>query len=57
MKKLIGIEAEFNITADEELAKGIGQGIKSGAISINDIIKDTKPAIVEAIKKAVEKAL
>lgn len=56
MKKLIGIEAEFNITADEELAKGIGQGIKSGAISLNEIIKDAKPAIVEAIKKAIEKA-
>lgn len=56
MVKLIGVEAEFNITVDEELAKGIGQGVKSGAISINEIVKDAKPTIVEAVKKALDKA-
>jgi len=51
MKKLFGIEAEFNITADEEVVKGIGKGIANGAVDVSDIIKEVKPEIVKAIKE------
>ena len=51
--KLFGIEAEINITADEELSKAIGEGIKKGTISVAEIAKELKPQIVEAIKKAI----
>ena len=51
MKKLFGIEAEFNITADEEVVKGIGKGIANGAVDVSDIIKEVKPNIVKAIKE------
>lgn len=54
MKKVFGVEAELNITADEELVKGLGKGISKGAVTLNDIIKDARPAILTAIKNFLE---
>ena len=34
MKKLFGIEMEFNFTADEDVMKGLGKGISKGAVSL-----------------------
>jgi len=34
MKKLFGLEAEFNITMDDDVIKSIGQGIAKGSITI-----------------------
>lgn len=50
MKKVFGVQAEVNITADEEVVKGIGKGISKGAIAIDDIIKSVKPEIEKALK-------
>ena len=50
MKKVFGVQAEVNITADEEVVKGIGKGISKGAIAIGDIIKSVKPEIEKALK-------
>jgi len=50
MKKLFGVQAEFNITADEDVTKGIGSGIKKGSIVVSDIIREFKPLITETIK-------
>ena len=55
MKKLFGIEAEINITADDDVVKGIGAGIKSGSIVISDIVKEAKPVIVNKIKDTFNK--
>jgi hypothetical protein len=51
MKKVLGIQAELNITADEDVIRGIGKGISNGSIVISDIIKEVKPEIVKSIKK------
>lgn len=55
MKKIFGIEAEFNITADEDITKGIGSGIKNGSVVIADIIKELTPAIIRSLKDAINK--
>lgn len=51
MKKLIGFEAEFNITSDDDICKGLGKGLSNGSILIRDIIKEVKPEIIKAVKK------
>lgn len=51
MKKIIGVQAEFNITADEDITKGLGKGLSNGSVLIKDIIKEIKPEIVKALKK------
>ena len=51
MKKVFGIEAEVNITADEDICKGIGKGVSNGTILLADIIKEVKPEIIKGIKK------
>lgn len=55
MKKLIGLEAEINITTDDEVAKGVGHGLKNGTIVLAEIIEKLKPAITEGIRKAILK--
>ena len=54
MKKVFGIEAEVNITADEDICKGIGKGVSNGTIFLVDIIKEVKPEIIKGIKKLFE---
>lgn len=54
MKKVFGIEAEVNITADEDICKGIGKGVSNGSILLADIIKEVKPEIIKGIKKLFE---
>lgn len=54
MKKLFGVQAEVNITADEEVVKSIGKGISKGAIAIDDIIKSVKPEIEKALKNWIK---
>lgn len=51
MKKLIGIEAEVNITVDEAVAQGIGKGISKGSITLTDIIKEIKLEIIRSVKQ------
>lgn len=57
MKKVFGIQAELNFTADEEVVHGIGKGIQNGSVVISDIVKELKPIITESIKKQFEKRL
>lgn len=38
MKKIFGMEAEFNITADEEIIHGLGKGIQNGSVAVMDIV-------------------
>ena len=51
MKKIFGVQAEFNITADEDITKGIGKGLSNGSILFKDIVKEIKPEIIKALKK------
>lgn len=53
MKKIFGLQAEFNITADEEIVHGIGKGIQNGSVAIMDIFNEIKPALSECIKKSL----
>ena len=55
MKKLFGVEMEFNFTADEDVMKGLGKGISKGAISLADIINAVKPEIVKKLKEKILK--
>ena len=55
MKKVFGIEAEFNITADEDIVKGIGKDIASCNGTIREMFKELKPEIVKIIKKSLVK--
>ena len=54
MKKVFGIEAEVNITTDEEIVKGIGKGLAKGQITFDEILKEIKPEFVKAIKSALQ---
>ena len=54
MKKVFGIEAEVNITTDEEIVKGIGKGLSKGQITFDEILKEIKPELVKAIKSALQ---
>lgn len=55
MKKVFGIEAEVNITADEDICKGIGKGVSNGSILLADIIKEIKPEIIKGVKSYLKK--
>lgn len=55
MKKIFGIEAEVNITADDDMAKGIGKGIAKGSVSLLELYKDIKPEIIKALRKTLLK--
>lgn len=50
MKKIFGIEAEINITTDDDVAKGIGKGLSKGAISLKEIFDELKPEIIKSLK-------
>lgn len=55
MKKIIGVQAELNVTTDDDIVRGIGKGIQNGSVIISDIIKELTPAITDAIKNQLEK--
>ena len=55
MKKVIGVQCEVNITMDDDIAKGIGYGIKKTGICTEKIYDDLKEPIVAVIKKFIEK--
>lgn len=55
MKKVFGLQAEINITADDDVVRGIGKGIQNGSVIISDIVKELKPAITDSIKNHLEK--
>lgn len=49
MKKLFGIEAEINVTADEDIIKGIGKGVSNGSIILQDILNEVKAPLIKCI--------
>lgn len=49
MKKLFGIEAEINVTADEDIIKGIGKGVSNGSIILQDIFNEVKAPLINCI--------
>lgn len=49
MKKLFGIEAEINVTADEDIIKGIGKGVSNGSIILQDILNEVKAPLINCI--------
>ena len=55
MKKIFGMEAEFNITADEEIIHGLGKGIQNGSVAVMDIVNEIKPKLSECLKKILMK--
>lgn len=55
MKKVFGIQAEINITADDDVVRGIGKGIQNGSVILSDIVKELKPAITDSIKNRLDK--
>ena len=55
MKKIFGMEAEFNITADEEIIHGLGKGIQNGSVEVMDIVNEIKPTVSECLKKILMK--
>lgn len=55
MKKIFGVQAEINLTADEEIVRGLGKGIQNGSVAVMDIINEIKPAVSECLKKALAK--
>lgn len=55
MKKVFGIQAEINITADDDVVRGIGKGIQNGSVILSDIVKELKPAITDSIKNRLGK--
>jgi len=57
MKKVFGVQAEVNITADEDVVRGVGKGIQNGSVVIADIVKELKPLITDSIKAHFEKRL
>ena len=54
MKKLFGIQAELNITADDDVCKSIGSGIKNGTIDVADLINEAIPIAIKALKKELK---
>lgn len=51
MKKVFGVQAEINITADDDVVRGIGKGIQNGSVIISDIVKELKPFISDRVKE------
>lgn len=49
MRKLIGIEAEVNITVSDDIIRKMSKG----SPILNDILKEVKPDIIKAIKKCL----
>ncbi len=50
MKKVFGLQAEINITADDDIVHGIGKGLKSGSVTVAEIVNEVKPSIINVIK-------
>lgn len=53
MKKVFGVQAEFNITADEDIVKGMGKDIASCNGTLRELFKELKPEIIKIIKKSL----
>lgn len=53
MKKVFGIQAEINLTADEDVVKGIGKGIANGSVILDDIVKEIKPTLIKYLKNFI----
>lgn len=53
MKKLFGIEAEINVTADEDIIKGIGKGVSNGSIILQDIFNEVKAPLINCIANKI----
>jgi hypothetical protein len=51
MEKLIGVQAEINITIHSDILKGLGKGIEKGSVHIEDVFKELKGPIIEVLKK------
>lgn len=51
MKKLFGIQAEVNITTDDDIAKGIGKGFSKGGVMFQDTLQKLLPTIVKSLEK------
>lgn len=49
MKKLFGIQAEINVTADEDIIKGIGKGVSNGSIILQDILNEIKAPLIKSV--------
>jgi hypothetical protein len=55
MDKIIGVQAEVNITMHSDIIKGLGKGIEKGAIHVEDILKGLKQPLIDALKKVITK--
>lgn len=55
MKKIFGIEIEFNFTADEDMVKRIGKGTKNVSEIIQSVVKKLEPDIVKYLQKELNK--
>ena len=57
MKKVFGLQAEINIIADDDVARGVGKGLRNGSEVLTDIIKEIKPILSDSIKKHFDKSI
>ncbi len=55
MKKIFGMEIEFNFTADEGMVKRIGKGTKNVSAIIQGIVKKLELDIVKYLQKELNK--
>ncbi len=55
MKKILGVQAEFNITADEDITKGMGKGLQNGTAVLADVIKELKPVAIKWLNGQLDK--
>lgn len=55
MKKIFGMEIEFNFTADEDMVKRIGKGTKNVSAIIQSIVKKLEIDIVKYLQKELNK--
>lgn len=51
MEKLLGVEAEINLTVNDDIIRKISKG----SPFLNDILKELKPDIIKALKKCLIK--
>ena len=49
MEKLLGVEAEINLTVNDDIIRKISKA----SPFLNDILKELKPDIIKALKKCL----
>lgn len=54
MKKLFGVQAEVNITCDDDFVKSISKGITKGVVALEDVVKELKPDFLDALRKLIK---